>query len=124
MIQSDVLKTIDYSLRGKKGNIDLESFLSFMKRHHPDGLIYPDEIHRELGMEIRDVYDILETCADENIVEQRLSICCPICGRFTGDIYKTALEIPKSVNCVHCNAEINNLLQYAVVVYKGLVPDC
>ena len=77
-------------LKEKKFNIDLDSFLDFMKQYQSNDWIYPDAIHRKLGMEIKDIYGILEMCVDENIVEQYLNVYCPICQRFTGNIYKTA----------------------------------
>lgn len=30
------------------------------------------------------------------------------------------MEIPKFVNCVHCDNEIENPLQYAIIIYKVL----
>ena len=49
-------------------------------------------------------------------------IYCPGCQKFVGNdsIYKTALEISKIVNCVHCDEEISNPLQHAIVIYKVL----
>ena len=119
-MQSNIFQTVAPLLKEKKFNIDLDSFLDFMKQYHSNDWIYPDAIHRKLGIEIKDIYGILEMCVDENIVEQYLNVYCPICQRFTGNIYKTALEIPEFVNCVHCDTEIDNPLQQAIIIYKVL----
>lgn len=118
MMQLNIFQTVVPLLKEKKFNIDLDSFLDFMKQYHSNDWIYPDAIHRNLGIEIKDIYGILEVCVDENIVEQYLNVYCPVCQRFTGNIYKTALEIPEFVHCVHCNTEINNPLQHAIIIYK------
>lgn len=107
-------------LKERKFNIDIDAFLYFMGQYTSNDWIYPDALHRELGMAIRDIYDILEVCVDEGIVEQHLEVYCPMCQRFTGNIYKTALEIPEFVNCVHCDTEIENPLRNAIIIYKVL----
>jgi len=71
-------------------------------------------------MDLKVIYEILEICVDNNILEQYLNIYCPTCQRFTGNIYKTALEIPEFVNCVHCDTEIDNPMQHAIIIYKVL----
>lgn len=119
-MQSNIFQTVAPLLKEKKFNIDLDAFMEFMKQYHFNEWIYPDAIHRELGMDLKVIYDILEICVDNNIVEQYLNIYCPECQRFTGNIYKTALEIPEFVNCVHCGAEIENPLQHAIIIYKVL----
>ena len=118
MMRLNISQTVAPLLKEKKFNIDLDKFLEFIKQYRSNDWIYPDVIHRELGMNLKDIYDILEICVDNNILEQYLNIYCPICQRFTGNIYKTALEIPKFIYCIHCDAEINNPLQHAIIIYK------
>lgn len=120
MMRLNIFQKVVPLLKEKKFNIDLDAFLNFMDQYSSNDWIYPDAIHRELGIAIKDIYDILELCVDEGIVEQNLEIYCPTCQRFTGNIFKTALEIPEFVNCVHCDTEINNPLQHAIIIYKVL----
>jgi hypothetical protein len=119
-MQLNIFQKVAPLLKEKKFNIDLNAFLNFMDQYKSNEWIYPDAVHRELGIAIKDIYDILEICVDEKIVEQHLQIYCPVCQRFTGNIYKTALEIPEFVNCVHCDTEIINPLQHAIIIYKVL----
>lgn len=120
MMQSNIFQKVVPLLKEKKFNIDCDAFIGFMAQYHSNDWIYPDAIHRELGIDIKDIYDILEIYVDESIVEQYLQIYCPNCQRFTGNCYKTALEIPEFVNCVHCDQEIENPLQHAIIIYKVL----
>ncbi len=119
-MQSNIFQKVAPLLKEKKFNIDSDAFLNFMEQYRQGDWIYPDAIHRELGIALRDVYNILELCVDEGLTEQDLQIYCPACQRFTGSIFKTALEIPDFVNCVHCDTEINNPLQHAIIIYKVL----
>ena len=120
MRQSNIFQRVAPLLKEKKFNIDCDAFISFMEQYHSKDWIYPDAIHRELGISIKEIYDIFEMCVDEGIVEQYLQIYCPICQRFTGNYYKTVLEIPEFVSCVHCDTEIDNPLQHAIIIYKVL----
>ena len=117
-MRSNISQTVAPLLKEKKFNIDSDKFLEFMKQYHSNDWIYPDVIHRELGINLKVVYDILEMCVDNNILEQYLNIYCPTCQRFTGNIYKTALEIPESVCCWHCDTEISNPLRHAIIIYR------
>ena len=108
------------SLKEKKLNIDSDAFLSFMGQYQSGDWIYPDALHRELKISLKDIYSALEVFVDCGLTEQYLEIYCPNCQRFTGNIYKTALEIPEIVNCVHCECEILVPLQHAIIIYKVL----
>lgn len=119
-MQSNIFLIVAPLLKERKFNIDYDAFLHFMAQYRSNDWIYPDAIHRELSISVKDVYDILEICVDEGLVEQYLQIYCPICQRFTGNFYKTALEIPEFVNCVHCDNEIENPMQHAIIIYKVL----
>lgn len=120
MMQLNIFQAVAPLLKERKFNIDFDAFLNFMGQYQQNEWIYPDAIHRELGIAIKDIYDILEMCVDHGIVEQYLQVYCPSCQRFTGNIFKTILEIPEFVNCVHCDSEISDPLQHAIIIYKVL----
>lgn len=119
-MQSNIFQKVAPLLKEKKFNIDSDAFIDFMAQYRSGEWIYPDAIHRELNINIKDVYDMLEMCVEKELVEQYLQIYCPICQRFTGNYYKTVMEIPEFVNCVHCDNEIENPLQHAIIIYKVL----
>ncbi len=120
MMQSNIFQKAAPLLKEKKFNIDTDAFLNFIGQYHSGDWIYPDAIHRELGIALRDVYDIMEFFVDEGLTEQNLQIYCPSCQRFTGNIFRTVADIPEFVNCVHCDTEISNPLQHAIIIYKVL----
>ena len=117
-MQSNISVKVAPLLKEKKYNIDTNKFVDFMSKYCVNDWVYPNVIHRELKVDMKYVYEILELCADNEIMEQYLQIYCPICQRFTGSRYKTILEIPEFVNCVHCDEEIENPLKYAIIIYK------
>lgn len=119
-MQSNIFVQVAPLLKEKKFNIDVDAFITFMSKYRVDNWVYPDAIHRELHISIKDVYEALELCVEKGLLEQYLQIYCPKCQRFTGSYYKTALEIPEFVNCVHCDEEIENPLQHAIIIYKVL----
>ena len=81
MMQFNIFQKVAPLLKEKEFNIDLDVFLEFMKQYHSNDWVYPDAIHRELGMDLKVTYDILELCVDNDIVEQYLNIYCPVCQR-------------------------------------------
>ena len=105
-------------IKEKKPNINIKALLDFFKYYKQNDWIYPGVLHRKLNISIKDVYDILEVFADQNIVERYLQIYCPECSRYTGDYYKTISEIPDEVCCPHCDQEIEKPLQHTIIVYK------
>lgn len=119
-MQSNIFVQVAPLLKEKKFNIDVDAFITFMSKYRVNNWVYPDAIHRELHISIKDVYEALELCVEKGLLEQYLQIYCPKCQRFTGSCYKTALEIPEFVNCVHCDEEIENPLQHAIIIYKVL----
>ena len=118
---SNIFVKVVLLLKEKKFNIDCDALISFLSYYHVNEWIYPDAIHRELSLDIKIVYEILELCVEEGLLEQYLQIYCPKCQRFTGNFYRTALEIPEFVNCVHCDTEIETPLQHAIVIYKVIL---
>ena len=119
-MQSNIFAKVGPLLKERKSNLDRDALITFMAKYHKNNWVYPDVLHRELCLNIKDVYDFLELCVEMNLVEQYLQIYCPRCQRFTGSCYETALEIPEVVNCVHCDTEIEFPLQHAIIIYKVL----
>lgn len=119
-MQSNIFVKVAPLLKEKKFNIDCDAFVGFMGKYKSKNWIYPDALYRELSVDIKSIYDALEFCAEYGALEQYLQIYCPYCQRFTGNYYKTILEIPDFVNCVHCDNEITNPLQHAIIIYRML----
>lgn len=119
-MQSNIFQKVAPLLKEKKLNIDVDAFLSFMGQYQLGDWIYPSAFHRELGIAIQDVYSALELFVDAGLIEQYLEVYCPNCQRFTGNIYKSALEIPEFVNCKHCDSEIIAPLKHAIIIYRVL----
>lgn len=117
-MQSNIFAKVAPLLKEKKFNVDCDVIISFLSNYNYNDWIYPDAMHRKLKLSIQDIYDILEICAKENLLTKYLQIYCPKCQRFTGNCYKTILEVPELINCIHCDEEINNALRHSIIIYK------
>ena len=107
-------------LEEKQFNIDIDSFLNFLGKYKSKEFIYPSALHRRLKVDIKTIYEILEICVQEGVLEQWLEIYCPNCSRFTGQWFKNIEDIPEQVNCFNCGEDIENPLKHAVVIYRVL----
>lgn len=119
-MQSNIFAKVEPLLKEKKFNIDCDALINFLNRYHRNDWIYPDAVYRNLKINIKIIYEILELCAEMDILEQYLQIYCPRCQRFTGACYKTVYEVPEAVNCIHCDDEIVQPLEHAIIIYKVL----
>ena len=113
-------KKVTLMLKEKKLNGDTEAILNYIESFQPGDWIYPGVLHRELGIALEDVYSIMELFAENGLLRQHLEVFCINCRSFTGNIYETISEIPESMKCVYCSAEISEPLQCAIVIYKVL----
>lgn len=119
-MQLNIFVKVAPLLKEKKSNIDCEAVIEFLGHYKSKDWIYPDAMHRNLKISIKDIYEILEMCVEIGLIEQYLQIYCSRCQRFTGQYYKTIFEIPLEVNCIHCDEEITNPLEHAIIIYKVL----
>ena len=101
-----------------KLNEDYDSVVKFLDCCDPGQWIYPGEIHKELEIPITDVYEILDRCIDEGLIEQHLDIYCPKCKCSTDRRYKTVVEVPDKLKCKQCDYELQDPLETAIVVYR------
>lgn len=120
MMQSNIFAKVAPLLRELKFESYSSRIEDFLKYYHSGDWIYPAALHRETGLGIKEVYALLERCASIGIVAQALEIYCPHCQRFIGKKYNTIFDIPETVNCVHCDEEIEHPLEHAIVIYKVL----
>ena len=117
-MQSNIFAKLAPLLKEKKSNIDCDAVIRFLGHYGSGQWIYPGVLHRNLKISIKEVYEVLELCAENGLIEQYLEIYCPFCQRFTGNIYKTLLEIPEELNCIHCDNEIQDPSKYAIIIYR------
>lgn len=106
----------------KEKSYDYSSLIEFFNKYYKSkDYIYPSAVHRKLLIDIRDIYDFLEVCVSEQIVTQYFEIYCPICNRYTNNIYSEFSSIPNVVHCINCdennNGEIVNPSKFAVIIY-------
>ena len=120
MMLSNIFAKVVPLLKEKKFDIDYDALAKFLERYKPGDWLYPDAMHRNLKMSIKTVYEILELCVEMKTLEQYLQIYCPRCQKYTGQYYKTIAEIPDEINCLHCDYEILNPLNHAIIIYKVL----
>lgn len=120
MMQSNIFAKVVPLLKEKKFDIDYDAVAKFLERYRSNDWLYPDAMHRCLKINLRTIYEILEVCIDMGIVEAYLQIYCPHCQKYTGQYYKTISEIPDEIYCMHCDYEILNPLNHAIIIYKVL----
>lgn len=120
MMQSNIFAKAAPLLRDLKFECYYSRLEGFLEYYHSGDWIYPATMHHETGLGIKQVYALLERCASIGIVTQVLEIYCPHCQRFIGKRYNTIFDIPETVNCVHCDEEIEHSLEHAIVIYKVL----
>lgn len=119
-MQSNIFVKVAPLLKGMKFNIDADAVLEFLGRYGSKDFIYPNAVHRKLKIDIKIIYEILEICAENELVEPCLEIYCPICNRFTGECFDRLQDIPEQVYCLNCDEEVENPLKHAIVVYRVL----
>lgn len=121
-MQSNIFAKVEALLKEKKFNIDCDAIINFLNRHYEKSgqFIYPEVLYRNLKVSIIDAYKVMELCVEAGIVEQYLQIYCPCCQRYTGNCYKSLFDIPESINCIHCDSEIDNPKSHAIIIYKIL----
>lgn len=117
-MQSNTFAKLAPLLREKKSNIDCDAAIAFLGLYRSGQWIYPGAMHRSLKISIENVYEVLELCVEEGLIEQYMEIYCPFCQRFTGYFYKTIMEIPEDVFCPHCDNEIQVPIKHAIIIYR------
>ena len=117
-MQSNIFAKLAPLVKEKRLNIDCNAAVEYLERYRSGRWIYPRAMHRSLKTSIKDVYEVLELCVEEGLLEQYLDIYCPFCQRFTGYIYKTIMDIPEELNCPHCDNEIQDPSRHAVIIYR------
>lgn len=120
MMQSNIFAKVVPLLKELKFECAFDRLEVFLQHYRTGDWIYPAAMHRETGLGIKEVYALLERCASIGIVAQALEVYCPSCQRFIGKRYNTIFDIPETVNCVHCDEEIEHSLEHAIVIYKVL----
>lgn len=118
-MQSNIFLKVAPLLKEKKYNS--KDILIFLEKHYKSGeWIYPGAIERETNNNIKDVYEILEECLNQGIIERYFDIYCSNCCRLTGERYSTFISIPDETFCPHCDSEIVNCYEKAIIIYKVL----
>ena len=115
----NIYTTLKPLLKGKKFNYDYESIIEFIEKYYRvNQYIYPGVLHRNLGIDIKDIYSFLDLCSNANILKPYFEVYCQNCNRFTGVFFDSIFSIPEEIECPHCNNDIDDLLKSSVVIYK------
>lgn len=120
MMQSNIFAKVAPLLEGTKFKAKSPQLEKFFCYYQTGEFIYPAVMHRKIGLDISSVYELLEECVRQDILEPVLEIYCPFCQRFIGKRYKTIYDVPEEVCCIHCDQIINLPLGHAIVIYRVL----
>lgn len=117
---SNIFSQVAPLLKEKKFNIDCDATIEFLNHYKSNQWIYPAAMKRALKIDLKLVYEILELCVEQGLIEQYLEIYCPKCQKFTGQQFKTVIDMPEEVICLHCDEEVYDPLSHAIVIYRVL----
>lgn len=92
--------------------------LNFLQNYSAGDWIYPCVIQDTLDLDIKVVYQVLESLEADRIVEQYLELHYPACHRFPELFYKTIGDIPEEIFCPSCGEKITSPLAHAEVIYR------
>lgn len=119
-MQSNIYAKVAPLLKETPPNCDVTKLESFLSLYQTGMFIYPGAMQRYLGINIIDVYRILELCVGVGILTQVLEVYCPRCQRFSGSKFSSIFDIPDEVFCVHCDEMVERPNNHAIVIYKVL----
>lgn len=94
------------------------AILNFLQNYSIGDWIYPRVVHDALELDIKVVYQVMDSLEADRIVEQYLELHCPTCHRFPGLFYKTIGDIPAEIFCPSCGEKITSPLSHAEVIYR------
>lgn len=94
------------------------AILGFLQNYSAGDWIYPCVIHDALGLDIKVVYQALNSLESDSVVEQYLELHCPTCHCFPGLFYRTIGDIPAEISCPSCGEKITNPLSHVEVIYR------
>lgn len=108
-----------------KGDVKMltEKIDRIIKNAVPGEIIFPGRIARENNVALIDVYKKLGSHENRNAVKSVLALYCPTCGKNTGILISSFLELPETVSCPHCGRTCNDfarIVDNAIVVYQKL----
>lgn len=105
-------------LEEKKYPINIDKFIEFMGRYSSNAWVYPAVLRRELKIDMKMVYQLLEVCRELGLLKQYLELYCPNCQRYSGYRYETLSDLPEEIECQQCGDLIEDTVHYAIVIYR------
>lgn len=88
--------------------------------YNPKHYIYPGVLIRNLNIEMKTAYEILDCLKEEDYLEERIEIYCPDESKSTGILYSNLLDMLAEgplISCPECGQEIN-IQQNNILIYK------
>lgn len=82
-------------------------------------ILYPGVIIRHTGLSMRDAYSLLDDIENMHIIEKAYEVYCPICTKYTGEIYHSLSEVPDEFFCESCETDFTfKFPEGLIVVYR------
>lgn len=94
------------------------AILNFLQNYSAGDWIYPCVIQDALDLNIKAVYQVLNSLETDSVVEQYLELHCPTCHCFPGLFYRTIGDVPAELFCPSCGEKITNPLSHVEVIYR------
>lgn len=106
-----------------KLNKSQQTALSLLfKNYKPGNSIYPGVLIRELNIEMRVAYEILDLLKENGYLQELYEIYCPYESKSMGITYDNLLELLTDDEikfCPECNHEVN-IKENNILIYKML----
>jgi len=101
-------------------NKRIDIFLKILPLYNKDDIIYPGTLIRQLNINMKQAYQLLELLESMGVLERNFEIYCSGCNKYTGAVYRTIKEVPDDLLCEECEKEINPL-EDTIIVYRMLI---
>lgn len=99
---------------------DVASIIEFIANFPKESWIYPGILKRRYQLSTKEVYELLFSLKNEQILENYYELTCPNCRKFVGEPITTFSEIPEYLECDSCDELIQGI-ENAVIIFKKVV---
>lgn len=94
-----------------------QNICAFISNYKVNSWVYPGVIKRKFNIDIKLVYRILNLLQKNGYVESYFEVCCKVCKRSLGDVYRSYDDIPDVLECGNCGTG-TDAPQNAYMIYK------
>lgn len=91
--------------------------MKILSKFKMNKIIYPGVITRHTGLDMTEVYIILDEIENLNVIEKAYEVYCPRCQGRYDEIYYSLSDVPDDFFCESCENEFN-FLNGLLIIYR------